>query len=141
VVTAEPGQNLPADQTERLRSHPGLTRAQDTDAAALQPPEPQVLVGAALAVDLVRVPGSRAVCCHLVNYAYDDQADAVTELTDVALAIRLADVPAGTSAPVVRPGRPAELVAVREVDGRSTLTLPGVGVHTVVLLDQPQDEQ
>lgn len=140
VVTAEPAQNLPPDRTQRLRSHPGLTRAADTDVARLQPHGAQVVVGADLAVNLQRVPGSTAVACHLVNYGYDDEVDAVTELTDVTLGVRL-DALLVTQARVVRPGRPEEVVEVRLVDGRHTLTLRRVGAYTVVVVDALRQAQ
>ncbi|WP_375425670.1 hypothetical protein [uncultured Friedmanniella sp.] len=137
VVTAEPGQNLSDEQTVRLRAHPGLTRADDADAVGLQPLGPQVAhtgdPAAGLASQLQRLPGSDAVACHLVNYGYDEEADAVTALVDVELAIRL-DATSVSEARVVRPGRPEELVPVRLVDGRHTLTLSEVGVYTVVVL-------
>lgn len=141
VVTAEPAQNLPAEQTERLRTHPRLSRAADTDVEALQPVGPQVLVGADLAVNLCRVPGSHAVACHLVNYRYDDEVDAVTELEDVTLGIRLGHATPVEHARVLRPGRPDEVAAVRLVDGRHTLTLPRVGVYTVVVLGAARQAQ
>ena len=134
VATVEPGQNLPAEQTERLRSHPGLTRADDSDAAALQPLGPQLLVSADLAANLQRLPGSDAVACHLVNYDYDDEVDAVTVLADVTLGVRLGGAPEELAARVVRPGHAEEVVPVRLVDGRHTVTLAQVGVYAVVVL-------
>ena len=137
VVTEEPGTNLPAVQTARLRGHPGLQHAGLDDVAALQPHGPQVRVEPPLAVHLQRVPGSTAVSCHLVDHGYDADLDAVPGHLRVRLAVRLpTDVGPVREATVVRPGREPEQVPVR-VDGEhAVVELTGTGVYTVVVLGE-----
>ena len=145
VVTEEPGSNLPEPVTARLRAHPGLSRCKLDDVHGLQPHGPQVLLGGGAAgadvgVHLQTVPGSGAVACHLVGYDYDEAEDAVPELADVTLAVRLPEqLTAVPRARVVRPGRPDEELDVTTDDGRAHVTLPTVGLYTVVVFGEPAE--
>ncbi|RKN37393.1 hypothetical protein [Streptomyces hoynatensis] len=72
---------------------------------------------------------SRAL--HLVNYAYDEAADAVRPLRDLRLDVR-APGRSFSRATVHQPGRaPAALPVTPKPDG-CQLTLPTAGVYTVV---------
>jgi hypothetical protein len=145
VVSEDPAANLPEPVTARLRSHPGLSRCGLDDLAGLQPRGPQVLVGggavgADVGVHLQTVPATGGVACHLVGYGYDEALDAVPELADVTLAVRLpghlTEVP---RARVVRPGRPDEELDVTTHDGRACVTLPSAGLYSVVVFGEPAE--
>ena len=145
VVTEEPAQNLPESRTDRLRSHPGLSRSSADDVAALQPRGPQVMLGGGAAgadvgVHLQTLPGGGAVACHLISYGYDEASDAVPELGDVTVAVRLPEsLPAATRARVVRPGQPEEEVGVITDDERSRVELRTAGLYTVVVFGEPAE--
>jgi hypothetical protein len=88
VVTDRFADNLPADERDALISSPGLVRAEAADVDGLLPRGRQVEVGAPVGVNIHSLPDG-AAAVHLVNFDYDEAADRVETLDDVALTVRL----------------------------------------------------
>jgi hypothetical protein len=71
-----------------LLSSPGIVRAEATDLDALLPQGRQVEVSAPVGANIHALPDG-AAAVHLVNFDYDEEADRVQTLHDVALSVRL----------------------------------------------------
>jgi hypothetical protein len=71
-----------------LISSPGLARAEAAYVDGLLPRGRQVEVGAPVGVNIHSLPDG-AAAVHLVNFDYDEAADRVETLDDVALTVRL----------------------------------------------------
>jgi hypothetical protein len=131
VVTDRLGVDLPADVRQRLLAHSGVHHAAMDDLLALTPQGRQVSIDGDLGVNVAALAdGSAAV--HLVNYGYDADADGVRVLRDVDLTIRLPFDP--VAATLVQPGREPVTLAVRGSAEASVVTLPELGVYSVVVL-------
>jgi hypothetical protein len=131
VVTDRLGVDLPADVRQRLLAHSGVHHAAMDDLPALTPLGRQVSIDGDLGVNVAALAdGSAAV--HLVNYGYDADADGVRVLRDVDLTIRLPFDP--VAATLVQPGREPVTLPVRGSAEASVVTLPALGVYSVVVL-------
>lgn len=132
VGTDEPALNLDAGLRERLLRHPRYRRAAVDGPSTLQPLGPQVVASAELAVHLQRGE-SDVVACHLINYGYDEHAEAVTPLTQVQLDVRLPDVTVGADVEVRRPDAAPIRVPVRRQGEYWRCTLPEIGIYAIVV--------
>ncbi len=131
VVTDRFGENLAADVREPLLAHHGVRRAAMDDLRRLTPRGRQVLVTGDLGANICALPdGSAAV--HLVNYGYDEAADAVRSRRRVELTVRVPFAP--TAATLVAPGAEPVTLAVQQAGDACVLTLPALGVYGVVVL-------
>ena len=133
VSTEDPATNLAPEVRQRLVEHPRFVRAAADDPAALQPDGAQLITDADVAVNLQRLPDGSGVAAHLINYGYDDAADAVIGLSEVILDVRLGGLTEGAEVEVLSPDRPPLTVAVTRSDDRWRVTLPQVGLYTVVV--------
>jgi hypothetical protein len=134
VLAEEPGTNLAPEVTERLRSHPGVSHAGLRDVAGVQPHGPQVSVSDGLAVNLQRVTGQAAVACHLFDYGYDADSDAVPVRKDVRVAVRLdASLRSLSTVTVAQPGRERYSLPVAYEGEHAVVTLPTHALYTILL--------
>jgi hypothetical protein len=131
IAVGAPGTNLEAGRA--LREHPGTSIVDAFDVGGLPGgPQARVEPDADLAVCVHRVPAGAAV--HIIRYDYDEDADTVPPLPELALDVRLPRefVRATAFSPT---GRPA--VAL-EVEGDThRLRLAEVPLYVVVLLEGP----
>jgi hypothetical protein len=132
VGTDEPALNLDAGLRERLLRHPRYRRAAVDGPSTLQPLGPQVVAAAELAVHLQRGEAG-VVACHLINYGYDEQAEAVAPLTEVQLDVRLTDVAVGPEVEVRRPDAAPVRVPVQRQGEYWRCTLPEIGIYAIVV--------
>jgi hypothetical protein len=122
VVTDRAAPDLPA--------HQRVLRADSAALGQLLPHGRQVETPLSVAANIQQLAdGSYAL--HLVNYDYDSEADAVRAVPDVPLRVRLPkDKEAAT---LVTPDGRQSSLAVSRQDGRHAVTLPLVGVYTIVV--------
>ncbi|MDX6319717.1 MAG: hypothetical protein QOD35_3117, partial [Nocardioidaceae bacterium] len=130
VVTDRFADNLPADERRTLLSAPGLVRADATDVDALLPLGRQVEVGAPVGVNIHGLPDG-AAAVHLVNFDYDEAADRVETLDDVALTVRL-------GAPLTRAtlyGSDGDItdLDVKSDEASSSVRLDRLGLYGIVV--------
>jgi len=142
VITEDPGTNLAPELTERLRDHPGVSRAALDDVAALQPWGAQVRTTVDLAVNLQRLPGRAAVACHLIDYGYDPDLDGVPVRRDVRLSVRLDQgLRSITSATVAQPSSERMELPVRRQGDHLEVTLPAHAIYSVVVFGDPDGHE
>ncbi len=140
VLTEEPGTNLAAELTERLRSHPRTSRADLQDVDRLQPLGPQVRTADGLAVNLQRTAGGAGVACHLLDYGYEESLDAVPTRHDVRVAVRLDEnLRTLATATVAQPGRERYDLPVSRDGEHLVVTLPSHTVYSVALFEELDD--
>ncbi|WP_205472184.1 hypothetical protein [Nocardioides sp. SYSU D00038] len=115
---------------EALPRHERVVRADHTVVDELLPHGRQVDTAAAVSTNLHHLAdGSYAL--HLVNYAYDREADAVRTLTDVALRVRLPE-PRGHATLVTPDGTRTPLGLDRDGDAHAVV-VGALGVHAIVV--------
>jgi len=136
VVTGDVATNLPAEAGRRLLEHPGCTRAEHDDPVGLQAGDEQVRVGAGLAVNLHDIGTGTAV--HLVNHAYDDQADRARDVRNVALSVRLPHP--CSHALLVRPQHADTVVPIHAAGDRVEVEIDQVEVYAIVAFGEASRE-
>ena len=131
VVVGGLGDNLPRDMRDTLSRHEYMRQGVMDSVPSLLPLGRQVLVDADCGVNIQRLEDG-AAAVHIVNYAYDEDADAATRAVDVDLAVEL-DPPRSQAIAFASDGSVTRLAV--QVDGtRHSLRLPSLGVYTIVVL-------
>ena len=131
LATGDLATNESSAPRDRLRGHPNLTRCLPAEVPTALAGGPQLTARAEIAVNLHRLDDA-AVAVHLVNYGYDDPADAVAVIEDLELTVRLPTD--HSSATLVRPGRPPEALDLSRDGDHYRVRLAGVGLYAVVEL-------
>jgi hypothetical protein len=132
VVTGRFGENLEPQARDALLRHSSTTVTETSGLVAALAEGPQVRYSADtdLAVLVHRVDGGAAV--HLLRYDYDWHLDAVSEIRDLTIAIRLpVDV---SSAMLHTPAGPQSVSVSRDAEGRIVAELADVPLYSVLEL-------
>jgi hypothetical protein len=126
------------DQSVRgqLLGHERLHRAAMTDLDGLLPLGRQVTTDAGCAANL-HAPAGGGAALHLVNYSYDEGADAVRTVPDADVTVRL-DRPRRHAA-VVTPAGGWRDVELRHEGDVHVVPVGDLGVYTVVVLHDGQE--
>jgi hypothetical protein len=130
VVTDRFGENLPPAVRSRLLGHDGVRSASTSALDELLPHGRQVETDISAAANIQQLAdGSYAL--HLVNYDYDPAADAVREVPDVRLRVRLPKD--RERATVVASDGSRTVLDLQHEDGAHTVTLDSLGVYSIVV--------
>jgi hypothetical protein len=135
VVVERFAENLDPVRREKLLGHQGVHRAEMADLTQLLPKGRQVTATAPCTANLLQLDGG-GHALHLLNYGYDAAADRVQPLRDVDLEVVLATD--ASRATVVSHDGSRRDVEIRRKNGTHALTVPELGVYTVVVLHDDQ---
>ena len=135
LVIGDLGLDLPAEVRERLLDHPGTSAAELVDVTDSLPRGRQVHVDGDVAVNIQRLEDG-AAAVHLLNYAYDTEADRTEPHKDVELSVRLPF--ASASATLVAPGAEPGSLPVTSDGGVHRMRVDRLGVYAIVVL-RPTD--
>jgi hypothetical protein len=135
VVVGRFGDNLDSRIRDGLLLRPGIRQALLSNIGELLPHGRQLTLGASCAANLQQLPNGD-VALHLVNYDFDREADAVRAIDDVDLSLSLPTAKKQATA-IASDGSRVELALKTDEAPAAgtlhTLTLPRVGVYTIVV--------